>query len=251
MLNGERVLDPSSVTSVEAFLRTGETVDTAYAAAKRCSTVYACVRLLSDAIASLPLKLIKEAEDGRREPGVSDPLYWLLSTAPCPWMDKIIYWKFNLNCLLRADCLFLTSSVPATAKSSGLCRSTRCGSMSRESRFPRRASCSFRFRTARGTGGFIRPPSCFSATTKRLDGIRPVTPIRYARETIRLARNAEKYGNDTLQNGAVLPGYYTSENKIGQEAFERLRLSFPKTASGRIPARRRCWTTGCITTRCR
>ena len=35
VLNGERVLDPSSVTSVEAFLRTGETVDTAYAAAKR------------------------------------------------------------------------------------------------------------------------------------------------------------------------------------------------------------------------
>ena len=93
-------LDPSSVTSVERFIRTGETVDTAYAAAKRCSTVFSCVRLLSDAIASLPLKLIKEGEDGRREPGSSDPLYWILSTSPCPWMDKVIYWKFNINCLL-------------------------------------------------------------------------------------------------------------------------------------------------------
>ncbi len=232
VLNGERVLDPSSVTSVEAFLRTGETVDTAYAAAKRCSTVYACVRLLSDAIASLPLKLIKEAEDGRREPGVSDPLYWLLSTAPCPWMDKIIYWKFNINCLLLRG-LFVSHVIrsgngkiirlvpvnPMRIDVEGIALSA-----TGELLFPIQDS---------GGNRRIYPASeLFFCYYETLDGIRPVTPLRYARETIRLARNAEKYGNDTLQNGAVLPGYYTCENKIGQEAFERLRSQLSENGVG-------------------
>ena len=232
VLNGERVLDPSSVTSVEAFLRTGETVDTAYAAAKRCSTVYACVRLLSDAIASLPLKLIKEAEDGRREPGVSDPLYWLLSTAPCPWMDKIIYWKFNINCLLLRG-LFVSHVIrsgngkiirlvpvnPMRIDVEGIALSA-----TGELQFP--------IQDSEGNRRIYPASELFFCYYETLDGIRPVTPIRYARETIRLARNAEKYGNDTLQNGAVLPGYYTSENKIGQEAFERLRSQLSENGVG-------------------
>lgn len=232
-------LDPSSVTSVEHFIRTGETVDTAYAAAKRCSTVFSCVRLLSDAIASLPLKLIKEGEDGRREPGSSDPLYWILSTSPCPWMDKVIYWKFNINCLLlrglfvshiirsgNGKILRLVPVNPERIDVDGITLSD-----TGELRFP--------IQTAAGVRKIFPASELFFCYYETIDGIRPVTPIRYARETIKLARNAERYGNDTLEKGAVLPGYYTSDNKIGTESFERLSAQLAQygvgSNSGRAP----------------
>lgn len=239
VLNGERVLDPSSAASIEAFLRTGETVDTAYAAEKRCSTVYACVRLLSDAISSLPLKLIRENEAGKKEVAVSDPLHWLLSTAPCPWMDKVIYWKFNINCLLLRG-LFVSHVIR-----SGNGKIIRFVPVN-----PMRIDVDgitlspvgeLLFPIMDGEGRRkIHPASeLFFCYYETLDGIRPVTPMKYARETVRLARSAEKYGNDTLQNGAVLPGYYTSDNKIGQESFERLKKQLSENGvgsnSGRAP----------------
>ena len=56
--------------------------------------------------------------------------------------------------------------------------------------------------------------------------------IQYARETIKLARNAEKYGNDTLAKGAVLPGYYTTEEKLSQEVFDRVKEQLGQNGIG-------------------
>lgn len=238
-LRGGVVLDPSSVTSLEAFLRTGETADTAYAAAKRCSTVFSCVRLLSDAIASLPLKLIKESEDGQKEVGVSDPLHWVLSTSPCPWMDKIIYWKFNINCLLLRG-LFVSHIIR-----SGNGKVIRLVPVNPERIDVQGITLSdfgellFPIQTTAGERKIYPASELFFCYYETIDGIRPVTPIQYARETIKLARNAEKYGNDTLAKGAVLPGYYKTQAKLSDTTFERVREQLAKynigENSGRAP----------------
>lgn len=51
-------------------------------AAMRLSTVWACVRLLSESVSTLPLKLYRRLPDGSREPATDHPLYRVLCRSP-------------------------------------------------------------------------------------------------------------------------------------------------------------------------
>src|SRR5665213_399525 len=56
------------------------------------STVYTCVTILSEGVASLPCKLMKRLDKGREE-AVSNPLYALLAFAPNPEMTAFTFWS--------------------------------------------------------------------------------------------------------------------------------------------------------------
>ena len=55
------------------------------------SAVYACVRILSEAIASLPFQLYRTTSDGGREKARDHPLYFLLAKEPNPEMTSIVF----------------------------------------------------------------------------------------------------------------------------------------------------------------
>ena len=50
--------------------------------ALRANGVFACVRVLSEGVASLPLKLYRQLPNGGKEPAASHPLYHLLQDEP-------------------------------------------------------------------------------------------------------------------------------------------------------------------------
>jgi HK97 family phage portal protein len=55
--------------------------------AMRCATVYACVRVLAESIASLPIHLYKRLEGGGKERAAKMPLYRLMHAQPHPQMS--------------------------------------------------------------------------------------------------------------------------------------------------------------------
>jgi len=56
--------------------------------AMQISTVYACVKILAESIASLPLHVFTKTENGGKEPAVTHALYTLLHDAPNPEMTS-------------------------------------------------------------------------------------------------------------------------------------------------------------------
>ena len=52
--------------------------------AMQMTAVYSCVRILSEAVASLPLQFYKYTDDGGKEKAVDHPLYFLLHDEPNP-----------------------------------------------------------------------------------------------------------------------------------------------------------------------
>ena len=54
--------------------------------AMQMTAVYACVRILSESIASLPVHLYKYNEEGGKEKALDHPLYYLLHDEPNPEM---------------------------------------------------------------------------------------------------------------------------------------------------------------------
>ena len=55
------------------------------------TAVYACVRILSEAVASLPLHFYEYLDDGSKKKATKDPLYFLLHDEPNPEMTSFIF----------------------------------------------------------------------------------------------------------------------------------------------------------------
>ncbi len=64
------------------------------------TAVYACVRVLSEAIASLPLQLYQYTENGGKEKAVDHPLYFLLHDEPNPEMTSFVFRETMMTHLL-------------------------------------------------------------------------------------------------------------------------------------------------------
>lgn len=59
--------------------------------AMQMTAVYACVRILSEAIAGLPLHMYRYKEDGGKEKAIDHPLYLLLHDEPNPEMSSFVF----------------------------------------------------------------------------------------------------------------------------------------------------------------
>ena len=55
------------------------------------TAVYACVRILAEAIAGLPLHVYRYRPDGGKEKALNHPLYYLLHTEPNPEMTSFVF----------------------------------------------------------------------------------------------------------------------------------------------------------------
>lgn len=68
--------------------------------AMQMTAVYACVRILSEAIAGLPLHLYRYKEDGGKEKATGHPLYLLLHDEPNPEMSSFVFRETLMTHLL-------------------------------------------------------------------------------------------------------------------------------------------------------
>ena len=82
----------SGQTFVFGRSNAGEQVDEK--AAMQIPTVYACVRLLAESIAALPLHLYRMTDDnGNKEKARNHPLYKILYRQPNPEMTSFVFWE--------------------------------------------------------------------------------------------------------------------------------------------------------------
>ena len=68
--------------------------------AMQMTAVYCCVRILSEAVASLPLQFYRYTDDGGKEKAVDHPLYFLLHDEPNPEMTSFIFRETQMTHLL-------------------------------------------------------------------------------------------------------------------------------------------------------
>ena len=68
--------------------------------AMQMTAVYACVRILSEAIAGLPLHMYRYKDDGGKEKALNHPLYLLLHDEPNPEMSSFVFRETLMTHLL-------------------------------------------------------------------------------------------------------------------------------------------------------
>jgi HK97 family phage portal protein len=194
--------------------------------ALRIVTVYACIRVLAQSIASLPLVLRERTATGSKV-AFDNPLHYILGTEPNTEMDRHRFWVAIITGLMltgNAYCQIVRNNAGQVAELYPL-----LPTITEPHRLPD-GTLAFRTRQGQNAGNWKVLPAdevCHFALLS-LDGIRGLSPIQQARESLGLARAAEKAGAKLFGNGArpggilIAPADATPEQRTqAKESWQR------------------------------
>ncbi len=198
--------------------------------AMRIATVYRCVRVLAESIASLPFLLYRrKGED--RELATKHPLFRILHQRPNPEMTSMQVIELALvYLLLRGNALF---------------RKVRNGAGRLVELWPipwdqvtvdraaRTSPLLYRIQPTDGSRPeVLRREEVWHIAGLGWDGVTGMSPIRYAREAMGLALATEGHGAGLFRNGARISGIVSHPGVMKDDEFERFKRSWNDAYAG-------------------
>lgn len=187
------------------------------------SAVYACVRVIAESIASLPIHVYKKKADGDRVMAGDHPVNLLVSKKP--------------NKLYTPYSFFNTMAINAVLRGNSYAIIKRAGSMRPESLVivqdltPVIVEGDLFYKDQ--TNDKVHKASDvlhFRGYTN--DGINGVSPIQTHADTIGLGLNAVKFGKSFFENGASVSGVLEHPGSLSKEAAARLKKSWNNNHQG-------------------
>lgn len=202
--------------------------------ALQMTAVYACVRILSEAIAGLPLHVYRYEDDGRRSKALEHPLYVLLHDEPNPEMTSFVFRETLMTHLLlwgnayaqvirngRGDVVGLYPLMPNRMQVGRNEHGeleyvySRTGDEPDQDQ-PRKVT--------------LTPADVLHIPGLGFDGLVGYSPIAMAKNAIGLAIATEEYGASFFANGAAPGGVLEHPGTIKDPA--RVRESWQSTFGG-------------------
>ena len=216
-----RILTSADLADLIGGADTSAGVSVTASSAIQFSTVWACVRLLAESIAQLPVHVYIRNKDGSKSRVYDLPLSLLLSCGPNSWQTSFEYTEFMVTSLAMAgnhygyisrngsgELLEIIPFVPSAVK-------------------PVRKSlhdiATYEVTTPTGGSKTYKADDITHVRGLTLDGFKGVSPIAYHRETIGLASAAEQYGGRLFKNGARPSGVIRHPQTLSREAYEKLK----------------------------
>lgn len=198
------------------------------------SCVSSCVRILSEAIAGLPLQFYKYTESGGKEKAVDHPLYFLLHDEPNSEMTSFVFRETLMTHLLlwgnayaqiirngRGEVIAL---YPLMADRMSVNRD-RDGQLYYEY-----TVYSDDAPTVKGSTVRLEPTDVIHIPGLGFDGLVGYSPIAMAKNAIGMAIACEEYGAKFFANGAVPSGVLEHPGTIKDPS--RVRESWQSTFGG-------------------
>ena len=190
--------------------------------------VLRAVTLLSGAVASLPLKLYRKTDDGRM-PATGHPVDRLLQRAPNALMTPFVFKELIMNCLLLNGNFYAYIEYDQASRPAALWPMDPNRVVIEQD--DKTGAISYRVNTTQGQQ-VLKPAEVLHVLGMTLDGIRGVSPVTLARESIGGAIAELKHGQSFFKNGANLSGVLQHPGHLGPEAAETLRKSWREKYSG-------------------
>jgi HK97 family phage portal protein len=190
------------------------------------STVYACVSLISDTIASLPFHLYAETEDGKTR--VSTELDRLVSRKPSEAYNSY-YWRQAIinSLLLRGNAYVLP------VRSRGRITALELIDTDLVTIDTTSGALVYSLYLPGGVTMRLEPSQIIHLKAWTIDGINGLSPIIYAKETIGTAMAANKHLGGFYGNGAMPKGILQLDGSIRDvDRLRELGNQFDRRYSG-------------------
>lgn len=217
------------VQSVVSGVNVNERTALAYTA------LYAAVRIISETIATLPLKVFRRLPDGGKEVVVGHPVGEILHSAPNSELTAVAFWETILGHVLTWG----NGYAEITKDSRGVPVSLWLMAPDRVT--PKRRSDGTLYYEAWDDFGerhILMPRQVLHLAGLGFDGIRGYSPIAKAREAIGMGIAAEQHGGAFFGNGARPGGILKAPGRLTPEAIENIRDQWAELHQGSENAHR-------------
>ena len=204
--------------------------------AMQMTAVYSCVRILSEAVASLPLHLYRYSGYGGKEKAVEHPLYFLLHDEPNREMSSFVFretlmthlllWGNAYSQIIRNGKGEVVALYPLMPDRMTVDRDDR-GQLFYEYRL---SSDDPDIIKGKQTTVKLQPPDVLHIPGLGFDGLVGYSPIAMAKNAIGLAIATEEYGSKFFANGAAPSGVLEYPGTIKDPS--RVRESWQATFGG-------------------
>ena len=191
------------------------------------STVYACVRVLAETIASLPLNVYESDGKGGSRIAENHPLEYLLHDAPNEEMTSFI-WREQMmtQILLRGNSY---SQIVRNGKTAIMSIYPLLSSNMTVDRDDSGA-LTYKYQMADDNTITLSPAEVLHIPGMGFDGIMGYSPIALMKTTLGLTLAAEEYGSKVFGNGATPAGVLTHPNRLKDP--EKLRNAWNAAYGG-------------------
>lgn len=198
--------------------------------AENLSAVFACVQIISETVASLPLITYRRVENGVRQEDMQHPVARLFGREPNEWQTPPEWFEtMTAHVLLRGNAYAEIVRDNRGAPVALLPLHPDYVSVVRVPRTNR-----IRYDVSDPIGGTRRllPEEVFHLKDRSDDGIIGKSRLQRARETFGTVMATERFASNTYRNGAALSGVVTHPEQIGPEAAKTLRESLESLYRG-------------------
>lgn len=189
--------------------------------ALRANAVYACVRVLSETIASVPLPVYKRLKPRGKNRYIEHPVYSLLHDLPNPEMTS-----FTWREVMQAH-LLLWGNCYSEIEYDEMWYPKALWPLLPDRTFPERdpTTGEIQYRTVLpdGTPKILSKERVLHIPGLGFDGLKGYSVISMVRESIGMSLAAEEFGGRFFGNGAHLGGVLQAPNALSDKAFARLK----------------------------
>ena len=208
--------------------------------AMQMTAVYACVRILSEAIAGLPLHLYRYKPDGGKEKAIDHPLYLLLHDEPNPEMSSFVFRETLMTHLLLWGNAY--AQIIRNGKGEVVALYPLMPNKMSVERDENGRLYYLYYKTSDEAGGrnesvVLRPYDVLHIPGLGFDGLVGYSPIAMAKNAIGLSMATEEFGSKFFANGAAPSGVleHPSTIKDPQRVREAWQSQFGGSSnSGKI-----------------
>ena len=198
--------------------------------AENLSVVFACVQVISETVAMLPVLIYRKGSNGSRLADPTHPLALLFSGDPNERQTASEFIEMTTaHCLLRGN---------GYAEIKRNTRGQPVGLVPFHPdhvsvvRIPRTGRYAFDVSLPEGGTRRLLPEEMLHLKDRSDDGIVGKSRLARTRETFGAALATERYAASTFRNGASMSGVLMHPEHLGEEATKNLRDSFKATYSG-------------------
>ena len=202
--------DSVSAAPVFYFGTSGSGKSVTVQSAIQLSTVYACVRVISETIASLPLGIYETVNDGN-EKATDHPLYRLLHDEPNSEMTSFVFREVMLAHLLLYGNSY--SQIIRSGKNQVIGLYPLLPDhmdVDRDSK----GNLTYTYTTSDGKTVVMKPRDVLHIPGLGFDGVMGYSPIALEKNAIGLGIASEEYGSKFFSNGARPSGILTHPNTV-------------------------------------
>lgn len=175
--------------------------------AMRSAAIYACVRVLAEDLASLPLQMFRRLSDGSRVPATEHPLYRVVHQSPNSWQSAS---EFRYG-LVEAAALRGTSYARIVVVG-GRRMLVPLNPDRTRVKLGDDYRLAYEHYDAAGRRQVLTQEEVLRIPHLTRDGVEPVSPIRLHAESVAQNLLTTRYTNTFLKNGGRPPGFIKMDN---------------------------------------